>query len=137
MSARKARTEAAAAGAAPVDSEEKDVKIPVEAVDDTEANEAAAAEAVENQVEDSNKEATMTEDEMVEAAIRAGEEAADNDFKLKFEQAQKELADVRSELDAAAEAQKAAEDKIQKATDKIIKEVDAITAEKEKELMGV
>lgn len=107
MSARKARTEAAAAGAAPVDSEEKDVKIPVEAVDDTEANEAAAAEAVENQVEDSNKEATMTEDEMVEAAIRAGEEAADNDFKLKFEQAQKELADVRSELDAAAEAQKA------------------------------
>ena len=38
MSARKARTEAAAAGAAPVDSEEKDVKIPVEAADDTEAN---------------------------------------------------------------------------------------------------
>ena len=36
MSARKARTEAATAGAAPVDSEEKDVKIPVEAVDDTE-----------------------------------------------------------------------------------------------------
>ena len=106
MSARKARTEAAAAGDAPVDSEEKDVKIPVEAVDDTEANEAEAAEAAENQVEDSNKEATMTEDEMVEAAIRAGEEAADNDFKLKFEQAQKELADVRSELDAAAEAQK-------------------------------
>ena len=93
MSARKARTEAAAVGAAPVDSEEKDVKIPVEAADVTEANEAPAAEAAENQVEDSNKEATMTEDEMVEAAIRAGEEAADNDFKLKFEQAQKELAD--------------------------------------------
>ena len=119
MSARKARTEAAAAGAAPVDSEEKDVKIPVEAVDDTEANEAAAAEAAENQVEDSNKEATMTEDEMVEAAIRAGEEAADNDFKLKFEQAQKELADVRSELDAAAEAQKAAEDKAKDANERI------------------
>lgn len=48
MSARKARTEAAAAGAAPVDSEEKDVKIPVEAADDTEANEAEAAEAAEN-----------------------------------------------------------------------------------------
>jgi len=118
MSARKARTEAAAAGVAPVDSEEKDVKIPVEAVDDTEANEAAAAEAAENQVEDSNKEATMTEDEMVEAAIRAGEEAADNDFKLKFEQAQKELADVRNELDAAAEAQKAAEDKAKDATER-------------------
>lgn len=118
MSARKARTEAAAVGAAPVDSEEKDVKIPVEAVDDTEANEAEAAEAVENQVEDSNKEATMTEDEMVEAAIRAGEEAADNDFKLKFEQAQKELADVRNELDAAAEAQKAAEDKAKDATER-------------------
>ena len=118
MSARKARTEAATAGTAPVDSEEKDVKIPVEAVDDTEANEAPAAEAAENQVEDSNKEATMTEDEMVEAAIRAGEEAADNDFKLKFEQAQKELADVRNELDAAAEAQKAAEDKAKDATER-------------------
>lgn len=118
MSARKARTEAAATGAAPVDSEEKDVKIPVEAVDDTEANEAPAAEAAENQVEDSNKEATMTEDEMVEAAIRAGEEAADNDFKLKFEQAQKELTDVRSELDAVAEAQKAAEDKAKDATER-------------------
>ena len=106
MSARKARTEAAAAGAAPVDSEEKDVKIPVEAVDDTEANEAEAAEAAENQVEDSNKKATMTEDEMVEAAIRAGE------------QAQKELADVRNELDAAAEAQKAAEDKAKDATER-------------------
>ena len=43
MSARKARTEAAAAGAAPVDSEEKDVKIPVEAVDDTEVNEIGRA----------------------------------------------------------------------------------------------
>ncbi len=74
MSARKARTEAAAAGAAPVYSEEKDVKIPVEAAGVAEANEAEAAEAAENQVEDSNKEATMTEDEMVEAAIRAGEE---------------------------------------------------------------
>ena len=94
LSARKARTEAAAVGAAPVDSEEKDVKIPVEAADVTEANEAPAAEAAENQVEDSNKEATMTEDEMVEAAIRAGEEAADNDFKLKFEQAQKDGVDA-------------------------------------------
>ena len=82
------------------------------------AAEAEAAEAAENQVEDSNKEATMTEDEMVEAAIRAGEGAADNDFKLKFEQAQKELADVRSELDAAAEAQKAAEDKAKDATER-------------------
>ena len=118
MSARKARTEAAAVGAAPVDSEEKDVKIPVEAADATEVNEAPAVEAVENQVEDSNKEATMTQDEMVEAAIRAGEEAADNDFKLKFEQAQKELADVRNELDAAAEAQKAAEDKAKDATER-------------------
>ncbi|MFR7751161.1 MAG: hypothetical protein ACLU1W_10715 [Collinsella sp.] len=94
MSARKARTEAAAAGAAPVDSEEKDVKIPVEAVDDSEANEAEAAAAAENQVEDSNKEATMTENEMG-AAIRAGEEAADSDFKLGSSRL-KELADVRS-----------------------------------------
>ncbi len=38
MSARKARTEVAAAGAAPVDSEEKAVKIPVEADDDNPGN---------------------------------------------------------------------------------------------------
>ena len=81
-------------------------------------DEAEAAETAETQAEASNKEATMTEDERVEAAIRAGEEAADNDFKLKFEQAQKELADVRSELDAAAEAQKAAEDKAKDATER-------------------
>ncbi len=35
---------------------------------------------------------------MVEAAIRAGEEAAANDFKLKYEQAQNELAEVRRSL---------------------------------------
>ena len=54
MSARKARTEAAAAGAAPVDSEEKDGKIPVEAVGETAATAAAAAEAAESQGEESN-----------------------------------------------------------------------------------
>lgn len=52
----------------------------------------------------------MTEEEMVEAAIRAGEQAADDDFKLKFEQAQKDLASARAELEAASEAQKAAEE---------------------------
>lgn len=119
MSARKARTEAAAAGAAaPADSEEKDVKIPVEAADDTEAEKTETAEAAENQADENTEEATMTEDEMVEAAIRAGEEAADNDFKLKFEQASKELADVRAELDKAAEAQKAAEGKAKDATER-------------------
>ena len=53
----------------------------------------------------------MTEEEMVEAAIRAGEEAADNDFKVKFEEAQQELAEVRAELAGAAEARDAAEAK--------------------------
>ena len=118
MSARKARTEAAAPTAAPADSEEKDVKIPVEAVDDTEAAKTETAEAASVVAEDTQEEATMTEDEMVEAAIRAGEEAADNDFKLKFEQAKKELADVRTELEAAADAQKAAEDKAKDATER-------------------
>ena len=119
MSARKARSEAAAT-AASVDSEEKDVKIPVEAADDVEATEAATDEATEPETaaDDSQEEATMTEDEMFEAAIRAGEEAADNDFKLKFEQAKKELSDVRAELDAASEAQKAAEDKAKDATER-------------------
>ena len=113
MSAEQARTEAdagAAAGtAASADSEEKDVKIPVEDAVETadEKDDAPQAAGATDSID--AEEATMTEEEMVEAAIRAGEQAADDDFKLKFEQAQKELADVRSELDAAAEAQKAAE----------------------------
>ncbi len=88
------------------------MKIPVEGVEDTEtaAAEAAAeteqAEAVEaaGAAEgDATAESAegMTEEEMVEAAIRAGEEAADNDFKLKLESAQKELAEVREKLEAA------------------------------------
>lgn len=60
----------------------------------------------------------MTEEEMVEAAIRAGEEAANDDFKVKFELAQKELAEVRKELERAFEAQKSAEAKADDATNR-------------------
>ena len=122
MSAEQARTEAgagvAAGTAASADSEEKDVKIPVEDAVETadEKDDAPQTAGVTDSID--AEEATMTEEEMVEAAIRAGEQAADDDFKLKFEQAQKELADVRSELDAAAEAQKAAEDKAREAAER-------------------
>ena len=122
MSAEQARTEAgagvAAGTAASADSEEKDVKIPVEdAVETADEKDDAPQTAGATDSIDA-EEATMTEEEMVEAAIRAGEQAADDAFKLKFEQAQKELADVRSELDAAAEAQKAAEDKAREAAER-------------------
>ena len=117
MSQDKARSEATAT-AASVGSEEKDVKIPVEAVDEADEAAAKTEQTAETTVDESQEEATMTEEEMVEAAIRAGEEAADNDFKLKFEQAQKELADVRAELDSAAEAQAAAEEKAKDATER-------------------
>lgn len=53
----------------------------------------------------------MTEEEMVQAAIRAGEEAADNDFKLKFDKVSEELAAVRAELSEALEAKDAADAK--------------------------
>ena len=112
MSKRFVRKGAAAkAAAAPHDSKEKDVKIPVEdAVEEsTQAPESASEDKQEASAETETP--TMTEEEMVEAAIRAGEEAADNDFKLKLEKAEKELAEVRKSLDEAAEAQKAAEDK--------------------------
>ena len=118
MFAKKARTEAAAAAASD-DSEERDVKIPVEADDevakaqaasDETAAEAAGAEAVsaepadrDDTPEQAAASQAMTEEEMVEAAIRAGEEAAANDFKLKYEQAQNELAEVRKKLAAAEE----------------------------------
>lgn len=60
----------------------------------------------------------MTEEEMVEAAIRAGEEAANDDFKVKYEQVSAELAEVRAELDAAGEAKEAAETKAADAVDR-------------------
>ena len=93
MSGKDART-GADATPAPDDSEEKDVKIPVE---DAEAPETAPQDA------------ELTEEELEELAKQAGEQAAAEDFKLKFEAASAELVEVRSQLDEAAEAQAAAE----------------------------
>lgn len=116
MSARNDHTEAAAA-AASADAEEKDVKIPVEAAD--EATEAVETETAENEQPVEQEEVpAMTEEEMVEAAIRAGEEAANDDFKVKYEQVSAELAEVRVELDAAGEAKEAAEAKAADAVDR-------------------
>lgn len=87
------------------------MKIPVE--DAVEASEQApepADQAVEKEEAVMAEEvAEMTEEEMVEAAIRAGEEAADNDFKLKYEKVTAELAEVREQLAAAEEAKATAE----------------------------
>mgnify|MGYP005757936347 CR=1 FL=1 len=129
MFAKKARTEAAAAAASD-DSEERDVKIPVEADDevakaqaasDETAAEAASAEPADR--DDTPEQAAasqaMTEEEMVEAAIRAGEEAAANDFKLKYEQAQNELAEVRKKLAAAEETATTADAKVHEAQDRV------------------
>lgn len=134
MFAKKARTEAAAAAASD-DSEERDVKIPVEADDevakaqaasDETAAEAAGAEAAsaepadrDDTPEQAAASQAMTEEEMVEAAIRAGEEAAANDFKLKYEQAQNELAEVRKKLAAAEETATTADAKVREAQDRV------------------
>lgn len=102
----------------PMEASEPDFEV----VEDAEAAEADGAEAEATEaadvVDDADAPAekemeadVMTEEEMVEAAIRAGEEVADNDFKLKFEKAQDELTEVRTQLEKAAEAQKAAEEK--------------------------
>ncbi|MDO4437279.1 MAG: nucleotide exchange factor GrpE [Coriobacteriaceae bacterium] len=93
------------------------MKIPVEDV--VEASEQAPEPAETAHADVAEKEAAamadtaegMTEEEMVEAAIRAGEEAADNDFKLKYDKAAEELAEVRAELTQAQEAKDAAEAK--------------------------
>ena len=123
MPARNTRTEAAAA-AASADSEEKDVKIPVEAAD--EATDAAQTtddvkpEVDEAQtVEQAEREQALTEEEMIEAAIRAGEEAAENDFKLKYEQAEQKAADAQRELAGAVEAKGAAEGRARDAVDRM------------------
>ena len=110
---------------APDDSEERNVKIPVEDADEAtaaeeaaKAQEAATGDGGENAAQAAGVPEGMTEEEMVQAAIRAGEQAADDDFKVKFEQAKAELADVRKQLEDAAAAQKAAEEKAQAASDR-------------------
>ena len=119
MAARDARTEAAVS-AASADSEEKDVKIPVEDADEARADEVADA-AAETPVEGEGGEsaaAEMTEDEMIEAAIRAGEEAAENDFKLKYEQAENELTELRRQLAEAKEMSDGADARVREAQDR-------------------
>lgn len=125
MSAAQARTEAAAA-AASADSEEKDVKIPVEAADEVvemaeQTAETSADKTVAEQqgAQTSDEGVAMTEEEMVAAAIRAGEEAANDDFKLKYEQAVSELAELRSQLNGADEAKAALEAKATEAQERM------------------
>lgn len=89
------------------------MKIPVEDAAEVSAQAPEPADQVVEKEEAAMAEepAEMTEEEMVEAAIRAGEEAADNDFKLKFEKVEAELAEAREQLAAAEEAKTAAEAK--------------------------
>lgn len=119
MSAQDTRTEAAAT-AASADSKEKDVKIPVEAAEEAEAPEMSSeqVEHEEETPEQAAREQELSEEEMVEAAIRAGEEAAQNDFKLKYEQVTAELAEVRRQLSEAEDAQSAADAKVKEAQDR-------------------
>ena len=107
------------------------MKIPVEDADETretaEATEAAAAApADETPAEGEVAEAAvseaaeaMTEEELIEAAIRAGEEAAADDFKLKYEQAQAELVEVRKKLAEAEEVRDGADAKVRDAQDRV------------------
>lgn len=119
MSTQDTRTEAAAT-AASADSKEKDVKIPVEAAEEAEAPEMPSeqVEHEEETPEQAAREQELSEEEMVEAAIRAGEEAAQNDFKLKYEQVTAELAEVRRQLSEAEDAQSAADAKVKEAQDR-------------------
>lgn len=122
MCARNARTEAAHP-AASADSEEKDVKIPVEDADEVRADTPAEPEPVEETPTEGTDTAAadapeMSEEEMIEAAIRAGEEAAENDFKLKYEQAQNELAEVRRQLAEAEEVREGADARVREATER-------------------
>ncbi len=115
-------TTGAGATPAPDKSQEQDVRIPVEVDEATEATgptetpdeatspEADGAEAAEPR--------EMTEDEMIEAAIRAGEEAADNDFKVQLEIARKDLDAARAQLSEARDAQEVAEKRAQEAADR-------------------
>lgn len=122
MSAEETQT-GAAATAAPADAEETDVKIPVESADEepkaTASSDAAATDETQHETANEGGNATMTEEEMVEAAIRAGDEAAENDFKLKYEQTQAELTEVRRQLAEAEEVREGAAARVQEAQDRV------------------
>ena len=124
----------AAAPAASESPEEEDVKVPVEAADESgeamEADGPSASEPgsdkvamevakVEESEADEDEEPAeadeMTEEEMIEAAIRAGEEAANDDFKVKYEQAQQELVELRKQLEDAGSGEAEADAKAQDA----------------------
>ncbi|MDM8162539.1 nucleotide exchange factor GrpE [Collinsella intestinalis] len=99
------------------------MKIPVEDADEVRADTPAEPEPVEETPAEGADTAAadaseMSEEEMIEAAIRAGEEAAENDFKLKYEQAQNELAEVRRQLAEAEEVREGADARVREATER-------------------
>ena len=118
-------------------SKEPEVKIPVE-VDETQTPEVASEplvdevdcqtcqaqtidsdEATCGNSEESRKDSReMTEEEMVEAALRAGEQAADDDFKDQAQSAQAELTKLRQQLETANEALESAETKANEAVER-------------------
>lgn len=125
MSAEKQSMSGAGAQPAPDKSQEQDVRIPVEVDDSAEAAQeptedqtATPDEATSPAADEAETEHEMTEDEMVEAAIRAGEEAADNDFKVQLDIARKDLDAARVQLEDARSAQEAAEKRAQEASDR-------------------
>lgn len=96
------------------------MKIPVETPEDEVEKKAGASEGTGSPADGAQPEAReMTEEEMVEAAIRAGEEAAENDFKLKYEQAESELAEVRKQLAHAEETASTADAKVKEASERV------------------
>ena len=124
MSAKDARPEAASAASA--DPQERDMKIPVEsadeqeqAADQTKQDDAAAPAEADSAEATEAASHEMTEEEMIEAAIRAGEQAAEDDFKIKYEQAQAELTEVRRQLAEAQEVRDSADAKVREAQDRV------------------
>ena len=125
MSATKKSMSGAGGEPAPGKSQEQDVRIPVEVDDSAEATQqptedptATPDEAASPAADEATPEHEMTEDEMIEAAIRAGEEAADNDFKVQLEIARKDLDAARAQLEDARSAQESAEKRAQEAADR-------------------
>ena len=102
------------------------MKIPVEAeemmsgegVAPAAENEGQGTVAEEQPVAAEPAGTTEPTEEEIEAAIRAGEEAAENDFKFKYEKASRELEAARKELAQVSEAVEAAEAKAKDAVDR-------------------
>ena len=102
--------------AAPTESKEGDVKVPIE-----DAEKKDAATEVEDQDVAMDEMDPEEEAARVEAAKRAGEAAAEEDFKAQAEKAESEMAGLAEQVEAAQQEAEAAKKRADEASERLVR----------------